>query len=1250
MKKSRLHLLICLCLLVSGNWLYIWDGASRAAEVNLLRNPGFEEQAVDGSPVGWEPFSQSKFGNGIVLDSGRAYAGEWALAFTTPVPNAAIGMRSNPIPAVPGAVYKASVYIYSDAARGKATLYIDFWDKNKKRIAHQIMTNTRFEEWEKLEVVLQAPPEAVWVSIIVYRTNRYGGVQLFDEAFLTIVEEGEEAMAAETGEIEASTAAVGVNLLRNWSFEEQDEKGAPVGWEAFSQSRFGNGMVLDKGKAYHGQWSLAFTTPEPIASHGMRSTPIPAVPGAVYQASIYVYSDAARGKPALYIDFWDKNKKRIAHKIVHTSEFEKWHKLEVTLAAPPEAVWVSIIVYRTASGTIGIQHFDQASLMIVEPAKTETAGVAAGDLYVADQVLDYTPAHGSVVTTNPPSFIWVPPAAEGYTYTLEYSTDPNFSPEDTTRVDNIDISIYTPADILDADKTWYWRVRAFDATGKAFPPTSVRAFNISPDAAVLPLPPLSEVRAKIPPSHPRLYVTPDTLAEWRQKKEEDLLIKIIWRGISTKAVMAAIESLPPEPPSARPGGIWDVDKYREANAIANAVAEKLETLSFAYLISENPRYGEAARRLIMHVASWDPAGATSAAVNDDTSRPLLLSLSRAYTWAYHALSPEEREKVRQVIRIRGDEAYRILKAAPYESNPYGSHNGSTICFLGEVAIAFMSEIPEAEVWLDYVTRIFFAVYPAWGGDPGGWAEGPRYWGASMNNVFNYADAVKAATGLDLYRKPFFRNTGTHRLLTQPPYSKMGPFGDFADNPPTMGTAEAMLHLATVYQNPHYKWYADQLGASVAAGIRGYIRACLYNYNIKGESPVDYPTGAYYADIGWVVFHHRLVAPPAERLQFMFKSSPYGSFSHSLADQNSFTLEAFGTPLAISSGYRPWYGSVHHTGWTKTTQAHNSILVDGQGQKINSLEAKGEILSFLNGASFGYTAGEAARAYITPLNRFTRHVVYIRPDLFVLFDDLHTPKPGTFSWLLHTYHRMDIDPEKNRMFLAAGSATLDVRLWSGSKLTYRQTDQFAVPLDEPMDKPMQWHITATTEEQADKAYFLVLLAPAYGSEMRSFHAEPLSITSSTGLGLKIEEDGKEVVVLFRRFDGMGEVTGGGLAADGTVAAWRQSPNGGGAVAQEHGLLLAGGKSWRVASGLSLTSTVEIDAEMTIAPSGISGSIVYPAVPGAQPFMVEMKLPGIPAVERVNSTGKLASWYWDGDTGRLVLHLYPGEHQLTISVKN
>ena len=40
-----------------------------------------------------------------------------------------------------------------------------------------------------------------------------------------------------------------------------------------------------------------------------------------------------------------------------------------------------------------------------------------------------------------------------------------------------------------------------------------------------------------------------------------------------------------------------------------------ETLAFVYLITQDAKYGQAARKWVLHLASWDPDGPTNFALN-----------------------------------------------------------------------------------------------------------------------------------------------------------------------------------------------------------------------------------------------------------------------------------------------------------------------------------------------------------------------------------------------------------------------------------------------------------------------------------------------------------------------------------------------------------------------------------------------------------------------------------------------------------
>ncbi len=90
-------------------------------------------------------------------------------------------------------------------------------------------------------------------------------------------------------------------------------------------------------------------------------------------------------------------------------------------------------------------------------------------------------------------------------------------------------------------------------------------------------------------------------------------------------------------------------------------------------------------------------------------------------------------------------------------------------------------------------------------------------------------------------------------------------------------------------------------------------------------------------------------------------------------------------------------SPHHREWVWQTRAHNSILVNGEGQDTRSRAARGAISAHQENGTHAYAAGDATAAYGGRLERFVRHVVYLRPATFLLIDDLETAgAPATFQ--------------------------------------------------------------------------------------------------------------------------------------------------------------------------------------------------------------------------------------------------------------
>ena len=159
----------------------------------------------------------------------------------------------------------------------------------------------------------------------------------------------------------------------------------------------------------------------------------------------------------------------------------------------------------------------------------------------------------------------------------------------------------------------------------------------------------------------------------------------------------------------------------------------------------------------------------------------------------------------------------------------------------------------------------------------------------------------------------------------PPNGYLVPFGDGRTN--GQGSARSswglQRHLGRIYNNGLLMAHANQIQEVSEEPIvesQGLFSPLSFLTPDRDFSDTDLPKSAatVFNDIGWLVYRANLIEPEKD-IRFTMKSSPYGTVSHSHADQNSFVIEAYGEPLAIPSGMYELYSSAHHHGWTRQTR-------------------------------------------------------------------------------------------------------------------------------------------------------------------------------------------------------------------------------------------------------------------------------------------------------------------------------------------
>ncbi|MCX6623088.1 MAG: heparinase II/III family protein [Acidobacteria bacterium] len=367
------------------------------------------------------------------------------------------------------------------------------------------------------------------------------------------------------------------------------------------------------------------------------------------------------------------------------------------------------------------------------------------------------------------------------------------------------------------------------------------------------------------------------------------------------------------------------------------------------------------------------------------------------------------------------------------------------------------------------------------------------------------------------------------------------FAEAFDDPVLRWRAQTMASVVVPSKYDQWReWLMEDVGA-VLHGKPGVAKAAT--------PPVDLDGSRYLADIGWAAMHSAL-GNEQNDVWALFKSSRFGSFSHSHGDQNTFQLNAYGRALLIDSGYYPWYGSPHHALWYRQTNAHNGILVNGRGQPPYSWAANGDVEAYERKGPVTLVRGQAAAAYNQPqepstlrmwaehvkepvppmepkVESFERTMVFVssktRPVIF-LSDYVRAAAPTTYDWLLHALSEMGVEDGSGVIRVKDGPARLVVRVIASGPVRFSQTNQFRVlPVfgDTPdtaeteeqrkVRYPDQWHLTAKTQEPSREARFLAVMVPyresekepsielMEGADVRGFRVDGASIAAWWGAG-------------------------------------------------------------------------------------------------------------------------------------------------------
>jgi len=276
---------------------------------------------------------------------------------------------------------------------------------------------------------------------------------------------------------------------------------------------------------------------------------------------------------------------------------------------------------------------------------------------------------------------------------------------------------------------------------------------------------------------------------------------------------------------------------------------------------------------------------------------------------------------------------------------------------------------------------------------GDWEEGPGYWAATLFFGLRFGLALRRLTGgrVDLLAHPALRATAEYFVHVTLPD---GSVFNYADNSPTISGTPLHL-LARLLGHGPLAWTARKIG------IQSFWDLLFEDPTLP--TPPEMPTARIFPSSGIAVAR----SDWSDRALYVgFKSGPT-AVGHSHLDIQSFILSKGRTPLVVDPGVWP-YGSflgffdTSGPRWqfdANATIAHNTIIVDGRGQNFGP-DCRGEFIASELEGPLTYFVSDGTALYRDRLDHFDRWVVFVRPDVVLVYDDLAAPAPHHWEWLLH----------------------------------------------------------------------------------------------------------------------------------------------------------------------------------------------------------------------------------------------------------
>jgi hypothetical protein len=294
-------------------------------------------------------------------------------------------------------------------------------------------------------------------------------------------------------------------------------------------------------------------------------------------------------------------------------------------------------------------------------------------------------------------------------------------------------------------------------------------------------------------------------------------------------------------------------------------------------------------------------------------------------------------------------------------------------------------------------------------------------------MLKFMDLARTRLGVNLYDHDWWRNTaryGQYLSLPRSAWTRGNCIVDLADCPREhwYGPDYLLRGLAREFRDGHAQWLAQEIDdANVPSPGAPWLNLVWFDPTVPASPPQSLPTLRHFDDMDLVSARSDW---SGDESLVVFKCGPFIGHKgvqeftydpgggHVHPDANHFVLFGAGEWLIRDDGYR-----------AKWTGQHNTLLVDGRGQlgegeqwfqgaQALAVKARPKILRVSSSPTLDQMSGDATVAYPreSGLRRYVRRLLYLKPDVLLVCDEVTTDQPRSLELRFHPENQQVVRDE------------------------------------------------------------------------------------------------------------------------------------------------------------------------------------------------------------------------------------------------